>query len=117
MLFTDTITILRPRPKSTRYATEAGAALDYSDPERIPVEALVSVQPSSSTDRSDGRSSTVSGWRLITPAGVDLDLLATDRVEHATGLFSVVGEPLRWPHPIRVGEVHHLEAALQLVTG
>lgn len=117
MLFTDKITILRPRTKSTRYSTDADAALDYSDPERIPVEPLVSVQPASSIDQGDNRSSTITGWRLITPAGVDLDLHATDRIEAAIGKLSVVGEPLRWPHPTRPGAVHHLEASLQLVTG
>lgn len=117
-MFTDEITILRPLSGSTRYASDDDAALDYSNPDRIPVASRVSVQPASSVDRGDNRASTVSGWRLITPAGVDLDLRATDRVEHRDGrTFEVVGEPLRWPHPIRPGGVHHLEASLQRVVG
>lgn len=115
MWFTDTITILRPKIGSSRYATEA--VPDYSDVERIPVEQLVSVQPASATERGTNRASTITGWQLTTPAGVDLDLLATDRIEHAGRTLSVVGEPLRWPHPTRPGEVHHLEAALQVVSG
>lgn len=115
--FTCKIWILRPRRAPSRYSTDPDAELDYSGAERIDVEPLVSVQPVSTTERSDNRSSTVTGWELTTPAGVDIDLMDIDRVEYAGMQFSVVGQPLRWPHPIRPGAVHHLEASLQLVTG
>ncbi|WP_064076697.1 hypothetical protein [Prescottella equi] len=115
MLFTDKITILRPKSGSSRYSTET--VPDYSNVERIPVEELVSVQPASATEQGENRASTITGWRLTTPAGVNLDLLAIDQIEHAGRVLSVIGEPLRWPHPTRPGDVHHLEAALQVVSG
>ncbi|EGD24657.1 hypothetical protein [Prescottella equi] len=115
--FTCKIWILRPRKLQSRYVTDADGTLDYSNPERIEVKPLVSVQPVSTTERGDNRTSTVTGWELTTPAGVDIPLLDIDRVEYAGMQFSVVGQPLRWPHPIRPEAVHHLEASLQLVTG
>lgn len=111
MIFGDTISILRPSVVRDRYNNEV---LDWENATSIPVERLVSVQPAGSTEGAGGRAvAQVSSWRLFTPAGVDLDLLPTDRVFHRGRYLEVVGEIERWPHPIIPGAVHHIEANLQ----
>lgn len=112
MIFGDTISILRPATTGRdRYNNEV---LDWDGATPIPVERLVSVQPASMTEGAGGRAvALVSTWRLITPAGMDLDLLPIDRVFHNGRYLEVVGEIERWPHPIVPGAVHHVEAGLQ----
>lgn len=112
--FTSEISILRPGVTTDRYNN---AVANWDDATTIPVERLVSMQPSSMTEGAGGRPvSLVSNWRLITPAGMDLDLLSTDRVFHNGRYLEVVGEVDRWPHPVIPGAVHHIEAELQKVT-
>jgi hypothetical protein len=80
---------------------------------RIPVSG-VNVQPSGgSTEDSDDKQVTVTGWRLYTPRGMDLDLRETDRVEAWGTTMQVVGKVARWPAP--GGGVHHIEADLREV--
>ncbi|MFI2216530.1 hypothetical protein ACH47B_06560 [Rhodococcus sp. NPDC019627] len=116
MAFTAKIDILRPRDVPSRY-TPGTSTLDYSDPQVIPVERLVSLQPTSSREQGDNRFSVVSGWMLVTPAGMDLDLRDTDRVRHGDKVLSVVGDVAKWPHPVRPNAVHHVEAVLERVKG
>lgn len=76
----------------------------------------VNVQPAGSPPQSDedtvGRQTTITGWRLYTPPGMDVDLLETDRVEYEGMTLEVDGKVGRW----RVGgKVHHVEAALREV--
>lgn len=114
--YTARIDILRPREVSSRY-TPGSSTLDYTDPEVIPVEKRVSLQPVSSREQGDNRFSVVSGWWLCTQTGVDIDLRDTDRIRYGGLVLSVVGEVLRYPHPIRVDAVHHCEATLEKVSG
>ncbi|QOV99513.1 hypothetical protein [Rhodococcus pyridinivorans] len=116
MAYTTRIEILRPREVPSRY-TPGSVSLDYSDPEVIPVDMRVSLQPTASKEQADGRMSVVSGWFLSTPVGADIDLRSTDRVRALGRVMQVLGEVLRWPHPIRPGGVHHVEATLEEVTG
>ncbi|MEU4967778.1 hypothetical protein [Streptomyces smyrnaeus] len=76
----------------------------------------VNVQPAGSPPQSDedsiDRQTTVTGWRLYTPPGMDLDLLETDRVEYDGITLEVDGKVGCW----RIGgKVHHVEAMLREV--
>ncbi|MEU2724074.1 hypothetical protein [Streptomyces smyrnaeus] len=76
----------------------------------------VNVQPAGSPSQSDedngDRQTTVTGWRLYSPRGMDVDLLETDRVEYEGMTLEVDGKVGRW----RVGgTVHHVEASLREV--
>lgn len=117
MAYQQRIAILRPAEVPDRYSTEV--RLDYDNPTRIPVDRPVSLQPVASREQTEagGRFSVVTGWALQTPPGMDLDLRDTDRVEYAGRVLSVLGDVLRWPHPIRPGAVHHIEATLEEVRG
>lgn len=69
----------------------------------------VNVQPSSQDeDTTARRTSVVTGWRVQSAPGVDLDIVATDRVVIDGLECEVVGEVARWPHPI-TGGIHHVE--------
>lgn len=114
-MYTSSITIVRPAWITDRYNSQR---LDWEQATRTPVTG-VSVQPTATTESAtEPRTQTVTGWRVYTRAGVDLDVRATDRVELATGVVcEVVGEVARWPHPIRSGAAHHIEFDLQRVRG
>lgn len=90
---------------------------DWGNAEHINVSG-VNVQPSPS--RSDSseetldRQTTVTGWVLQTAEGVDLDLLATDRIQYDGMTLEVEGKVERWPDPFGPG-VHHVEARLKEV--
>jgi hypothetical protein len=111
MLYQQSLVIVRPGTIVDDYHNEkpdwgAGAT-------RTPVSG-VNVQPSGgSTEETDDRQVTVTGWRLYTPRGVDLDLRETDRVEFDGMMLQVVGKVARWPAP--GGGVHHVEADLREV--
>lgn len=111
LLYAQTVTIVRAGTVVDDYHNEkpdwgAGAT-------RTPVSG-VNVQPSGrGTEDTDDRQVTVTGWRLYTPRGVDLDLLATDRIEFDGMTLQVVGKVARWPAP--GGGVHHVEADLREV--
>lgn len=90
---------------------------DWADPDRLTVSA-VNVQPanrSSSSEDTVDRQVSVTEWDLQTPQGVDIDLLATDRLEVDGMVLEVVGEVARWPDPFGPG-VHHVEARLKRVS-
>lgn len=79
----------------------------------------VSVQPAGRAESEEpgARDRATTGWLLQSAPGVDLDLLATDRVELEGGeVCDVVGEVARHPDPFGRG-VHHVEAALSRTTG
>jgi hypothetical protein len=89
---------------------------DWSSADRLTVEG-VNIQPASrlpSNEESDDRLTVVTGWDLQTPEGMDLDLLATDRVEFDGMTLEVEGNVGRWPDPFGPG-VHHVEARLKEV--
>lgn len=110
LLYTQSITIVRPGTATDEYGN---ARPDWGDPLRIPVSG-VNVQPQGdSSEDTDDRQVTVTGWRLYTPRGTDLDLRETDRVEVDGMTLQVTGKVARWPAP--GGGVHHIEADLQEV--
>ncbi|MEU6437426.1 hypothetical protein ABZ874_24255 [Streptomyces albidoflavus] len=110
MLYTQSITILRAGIVEDDYGNEKA---DWADPVRLPVGG-VNVQPAGgSTEDPEGKQVTVSGWRLYTPRGMDLDLRETDRVEAWGTTMQVVGKVARWP--ALGGGVHHVEADLREV--
>lgn len=115
MMYTSSITVLRAPVVTDRYNSPRP---DWSNATRTRVDN-VSVQPTSSTETTtEPREQTITGWRVFTRAGVDLDVRASDRVELENGtVCEVVGEIARWPHPIRPGQVHHVELDLQRVRG
>jgi hypothetical protein len=111
MLYEQSITIVRPGSAQDEYGNEKddwGAGAD-----RITVDG-VNVQPmGGSSEDTDDRQVVVTGWRLFTPRGMDLDLRETDRVEAWGTTMQVIGKVARWPAP--GGGVHHVEADLQEV--
>lgn len=112
--FTTKVQILKPAVVTDRYGNEV---LDYENGTPVDVERLVSVQPTTQTEDTDARLMVVNGWRLITPAGVDIPLAEVDRVLFNGREVEVAGNVLRWPHPVVPGKVHHVEADLTLVRG
>lgn len=116
-IFNQQIEVQRPRRVASVYSTEDDV-LTWEFPERVHVPFKVSVQPSDTTEGDEHRPQTVSTWRLYTPPGRDLDLRAEDRVVLGGTLpLQVVGEPQKWPDPLRPGHVHHVEARLEVVRG
>ena len=117
MAYQQRIAILRPAEVESRYSTEL--ELDYENLTRIPVDRPVSLQPVSSREQTEGtgRFSVVTGWALVTPVGMDLDLKSTDWVEYNGRRLAVLGDVLRWPHPMNPNGVHHVEATLEQVVG
>jgi len=111
MLYLQSITIVRPGTFTDTYGNaqpDWGAAAM-----RTPV-AGVNVQPlGGSTEDTDDKQLTVTGWRLYTPRGMDLDLRETDRIEAWETTMQVIGKVARWPAP--GGGVHHIEADLMEV--
>lgn len=111
MLYRQSITIVRPGTGSDAYGNEqpdwgAGATRSVVDG--------VNVQPAGgSLEDTDDRQMAVTGWRLFTPRGMDLDLRETDRVELDDVQLQVAGKVARWPAP--GGGVHHIEADLREV--
>ncbi|MFD9629790.1 hypothetical protein [Streptomyces violascens] len=74
----------------------------------------VSVQPTESTEDAGDRPTVVTGLRLITRRGVDVDLIPGDRVVALGRLLDVDGEPGRY---VVGGRHHHTEARLKEVAG
>lgn len=111
MLYLQDIVIVRSGKTTDEYGNEQD---DWGDgATHIPVSG-VNVQPSSgSTEDTEDKQVTVTGWRLFTPRGMDLDLRETDRVEAWGTTMQVVGKVARWPAP--GGGVHHVEADLREV--
>ncbi|MEU8525256.1 hypothetical protein AB0C77_06585 [Streptomyces sp. NPDC048629] len=110
MLYLQSITILRAGSAADEYGNERP---NWANPVRTSVSG-VNVQPSGgSIEDTDDKQLTVTGWRLYTPRGMDLDLRETDRVEAEGTVMQVIGKVARWPAP--GGGVHHIEADLREV--
>lgn len=115
MFFHQSFTRLRAPVVADKYRNHVR---DWPAATRLHV-AGVSIQPAGRSETHDAgnRDTATSGWTLRTPPGRDLDLLATDRVELADGtVCEVLGDVARHPDPFGRG-IHHVEAALQRVTG
>lgn len=115
MMFHDEITVVRPQETYDRYGN---TVYDWTNPQRTTWDR-VSVQPVSQTETGtdDARHTVVTGWRIFSAAGVDIDVRPIDRIEWAGKTLEVVGEVARWPHPIRRGAVHHVEFDVERYTG
>ncbi|MFJ6137480.1 hypothetical protein [Kitasatospora sp. NPDC092286] len=74
----------------------------------------VEVLPDVSTEDTGDRPVVVTGWRLITRRGVDVDLIPGDRVTALGRLLEVDGTPMRYPLGDRH---HHTEVRLKAVDG
>lgn len=100
----------RGNPDSTVLDWSPGAVT------RVTLERL-NIQPSVQTESTDAeRSPVITGWRVQSDEGVDLDVTAQDRIEWDGMLLDVEGEIARWPDPLGAG-VHHVEFNLKRVTG
>lgn len=101
----DTVTIIRPAATDRRGA-----------PTGPPISETVvegcSLQPGSSSEDTDQRTTVTTGWRLFAPGGTDIQ--ATDRVQHGDTEYEVVGDPDAW---VVDGEAHHVQAELRQVRG
>lgn len=90
---------------------------DWANATRLAIPQ-VSVQPQGSTESvSEPRDRRVSRWEIQSRGGQDLDVVPTDRIEWRDMVLEIVGEVLRWPHPIRPGRVHHAVISVQRVEG
>lgn len=113
--YTTKIQIVKPAESRDRYSS---VTYDYGDAaEVVDVARAVSVQPASEGVAGANRVQVTTGWTLITPVGMDLDLSPVDRVRWAGNEAKVDGTVGRWPHPTIPGAVHHVEAHLEEVTG
>lgn len=84
--------------------------------DRITLQGL-NIQPSIQQEATDEqRNAVVTGWRVQSDEGVDLDVEARDRIEWDGDLYEVDGEVARWPDPTE-GGVHHCEFNIRRVTG
>lgn len=115
MFFDQTVVVIRAPIVADRHGNRVR---NWAAATRTPV-AGVSIQPASRGEQHDpgNRDRVVSGWSMQTRPGVDVDLVATDRVELADGVVcEVVGEVARHTHPFG-GGLHHVEVALARTTG
>lgn len=110
LLYTETVVVIRAALVVDRYGNEVR---DWSSATRTTVRR-VSVQPDSSTEGIGDRPVIVTGWRLTTRTGVDIDVASGDRVEHAGRLREVDGDVARY---VLGGVHHHTEVRLREVSG
>lgn len=117
MIFADTVTRVRAAAQTDPYGNPSSTR-DWAHATRTAMTG-VSLQPDAgsdtSTENTGDRTYVITGWRLLSKPGTDLDLSPTDRVELYDGVVAEVdGEIARW----RLGgKVHHVEARLKRVGG
>ncbi|QDY79791.1 hypothetical protein [Streptomyces qinzhouensis] len=112
LLYTQTVVTLRAPFVVDRYGNET-TVRDWTRATRTTVRR-VSVQPDQSAEGTGDRAAVVTGWRLITRRGVDVDLGPGDRIEHAGRLLDVDGDVQRY---VLGGRHHHTECRLREVSG
>lgn len=126
LFFHQTVTRVRAPVVKDRYNN---AERDWDNADRTRLVGL-SVLPMAGTESGAGsdprraggsghREQTITGWKVQSPPGVDLDLRPTDRVEladYGDVLCEVIGEIARFPDPWGRG-VHHVEATIERVDG
>lgn len=114
-MFDQSFTRLRAPKVESRLGADVR---DWPNAAKLLIED-VSVQPTTTSESTtDARDQNVTGWRIRSRAGVDLDIVGSDRVQLENGaVCEVVGEVARWPHPIKRGQVHHVQFDVQRVTG
>ncbi|MEV0445449.1 hypothetical protein AB0I84_08180 [Streptomyces spectabilis] len=110
--YTQTVVILRAPFVTDRYGNTTSDR-DWDRATRTTVRR-VSVQPDTSAEDTGDRPVVVTGWRLITRTGVDIDLAPGDRVDALGRVLDVDGDVARWTVG---GRIHHVEARLKEVSG
>ncbi|MDT7847195.1 hypothetical protein [Streptomyces justiciae] len=110
-LYVQSGVIVRPAVAEDQYGNKKK---DYGDAaERIPVDQI-NVQPSGgSSEDTDDKQVTVTGWLLISAPGTMPDIRETDRIEVDGQVLEVTGKVGRWPVP---AGVRHVEAQLKEVS-
>jgi hypothetical protein len=79
------------------------------------VNATVSTESHNSYDPRD---QVVTGYKVLSRRGSDMDVTVRDRIRWAGQVWEVSAEPDRWPHPTRGRDaVHHVEIDIQKVRG
>ncbi|WP_369376114.1 hypothetical protein [Streptomyces sp. cg36] len=112
LLYTQAVVVVRAPYVVDRYGNTTSVR-DWSSATRTTVRG-VSVQPDTSSEATGDRPVIVTGWRLITRRGVDVDLGPGDRVVALGRLLDVDGEPGRY---MVGGRHHHTEVRLTEVAG
>jgi hypothetical protein len=110
--YSQTVVLVRAPFLVDRYGNTT-TERDWNNATRTTVRR-VAVQPDASTEDEGDRPVVVSGWRLITRRGVDVDLAPGDRVVALGRLLDVDGDVARWT---LAGRHHHTEARLEEVSG
>ncbi|MFD6477761.1 hypothetical protein ACFWEH_30120 [Streptomyces anulatus] len=110
--YKQTVVTLRAPFLVDRYGNTTSVR-DWENATRTTVRR-VSVQPDASSEDTGDRPVVVSGWRLITRRGADIDLAPGDRVVALGRVLDVDGDVARWT---LAGRHHHTEARLKEVTG
>lgn len=113
-MFPETVVVVRAATVRDRWDN---TVQDWGAATRTSVAGVAVLPTSQVEDATGARVSVSTGWRLCSRPGSDVDLRASDRVEWAGMSLEVVGEVARWPHPLRRGAVHHVEAELRKVSG
>lgn len=90
---------------------------DWANADEKPYEDVSMLPAGSSESSAQPGMRVVTGWALQTRAGHDMDLLPIDRIRWGDRVLEVIGEIARYPHPIKRGQVHHVEVRLQQVRG
>lgn len=117
IIFNQVVELVKPTLISSPYSSEP--VEDWDNPTFEEVGFRVSVQPENQSEGPVERPQTVTGWVMITPPGTDIPALEAGAKVRLGGVMvmDVVGQPARWPNPWEPGEVHHLEAKLEVVNG
>lgn len=115
MIYDQAITIVTPGTKTSR----SGDEIPDWDPDVATERTIsgVSVQPALQAE-PDGqvRDVTITGMRVITDDGIDVQIQPNERIRFEGLLYEVDGEIARWPDPVGVG-VDHCEFNLKRVEG
>lgn len=111
-LAADSITVVRAPLLTDEYGNPS-TVRDW-DHAALTVVTGVSVQPDVSNEDSGDRSTTVTGWKVFSDSGKDVDALPTDRVVYDGMTLEVDGEIGRWKFD---GRLDHVEFRLKRVIG
>lgn len=114
MFFHDTVVIVRAAVVRDQYDNDVP---DWDNATRTTVTNVAVLPTSQVEDATGNRISLATGFRLYSKIGLDIDLQPADRIEWNGVSLEVMGEIARWPHPLRPGHVHHVEAELRKQEG
>lgn len=94
--------------------TTRGQRRDWTNPSQLTITGCVLAPRTATEDTTAGRQGVIIGWTLYAPA--DVDLVATDRIEHDGRLYEIDGHPANWVNPYTYAR-RGLEVALRAVEG